>query len=117
MFFVGRNLGCQVHAKTHFPIYKEHCEAVEIKLHCHVLPWKLFEAMKKEELTKGKGQEKQQLTLDNIVIKENKTEFSHEDLLHEIAKFVTCDDQVCPVTFQMWALNLIHGISRCCSCR
>ncbi|KAI0276880.1 hypothetical protein BC826DRAFT_869772, partial [Russula brevipes] len=49
-FFVGGNSGCRVHARAHFPIYKERCEAAGIKLHHHALPRKLFRAMKKGEL-------------------------------------------------------------------
>ncbi|KAF8480750.1 hypothetical protein DFH94DRAFT_630161, partial [Russula ochroleuca] len=64
----------------------------------HVLPWKLFRAMEKEDTKKENGGSKQQLMLDHIMVKEKKSEFSCADLLHEVAKFVTCDDQVFVVT-------------------
>lgn len=98
-FFVGGSSGCQVHARTHFPIYKARCEAAGIKLHHHALPRKLFRAMRNEEMAKAKGGTRKQSTLDNVVVKEKKTEFTCENLLHEVAKFVVCDDQVCPITF------------------
>ena len=78
-----------------------------------MLPWKLFRAMEKEDTKKENGGSKQQLMLDHIMVKEKKSEFSCADLLHEVAKFVTCDDQVCPITFQTYALNLIDGVARC----
>ena len=115
MFFVGGNLGCWVHARSHFSIYKEHCEAAGIKLHHHTLPQKLFRAMKVEEAARGKQEAKQQSTLDKVLVKAKTKEFSRNDLLHKVAKFIACDDQVCPVTFWMCALNLIdliHSVAR-----
>lgn len=98
-FFVGGSSGCQFHARTHFPIYKARREAAGIKLHHHALPRKLFRAMRKEEMAKAKGGTRKQSKLDNVVVKEKKTEFTCENLLHEVAKFVVCNDQVCPITF------------------
>jgi len=113
-FFVGGNSGCRVHARSHFSIYKECCEAAGIKLHHHALPWKSFKAMKQESTAKGKGEVKQQSTLDSIVVKEKKVEFSCDDLLHEVAKFVACDDQVHPIAFWdcwIWLMVLLGTCS------
>ena len=52
-----------------------------------------------EEAARGKQEAKQQLMLDKVLVKAKTKEFSHNDLLHKVAKFVACDDQVCPVTF------------------
>jgi len=98
-FFVGGNSGCRVHIRSHFPIYKERCEAAGIKLHHHALPRKLFRAMKEEEAATEKGGAKQQSTLDNVVVKEKKLEFSRDELVREVAKFIACDDQVHPISF------------------
>jgi hypothetical protein len=68
--------------------------------------------MKAEEGAKGKREAKQQLMLDKVLVKAKTKEFSRDNLLHEVAKFVTCDDQVCPVTFRTCALNLIPGVAR-----
>jgi hypothetical protein len=53
--------------------------------------------MKQEEAAKAKGQTKQQSTLDDVVVKqhsEKAANFSRDRILHEVAKFVACDDQV-----------------------
>jgi hypothetical protein len=89
---VGGNSGCRVHARSHFQAYKQQCDAAGIKVHHHAMPRKLFNAMKEDE-AKGKEGSKQQSTLDNIVVKE-KVEFSRENILHEVSKFVACGNQV-----------------------
>jgi hypothetical protein len=53
--------------------------------------------MKSEEMAKAKGGMKQQSTLDNVVVKEKRMEFTRENLLHEVARFIVCDDQVRPI--------------------
>jgi hypothetical protein len=53
----------------------------------------------KAEASEGRtGEGRCQLTLDSLLVKEKKAEFSCEDILLEVAKFVACDDQVCLVT-------------------
>lgn len=74
-------------------MYKARCENAGIKPHHHALPRKIYRAMKKEMWEK-KGEATTQTTLDSVVVKKNVKQFTRQGLLHDVAKFVVCDDQV-----------------------
>jgi hypothetical protein len=70
-------------------LYQEWCLKQEIREHHHSVPRALLKRM---DAVKTKGQ---QQTLDGIVQKISRTrEFSRKNVLHAVAEFVVCDDQV-----------------------
>ena len=94
-FFTGGNSTCQAHIRCHYNVYKERCKENGIPENHHAIPRDLLKQME-EEKSKGKKQTK----IDNILDKSTAPrEFTREGVLHAVAQFVACDDQV-------WVLSL-----------
>ena len=88
-FHVGSNSSCRQHIRSHYELYREWCLEQEIQEHHHSVPRAL---LKQRDAAKMKGQ---QQNLDGIVQKQSRVkEFSRRNVLHAVAEFVVCDDQV-----------------------
>ena len=91
-FHIGGNSSCRMHIRKHYELYKQQCKDGNIPENHHVLPWPLW-----KELQEAKKNLKaaQQGKLDGAFkpIK-GPAEFTREGVLHAVARFVACDDQV-----------------------
>lgn len=83
-FLTGGNSTLRQHCRKHYEIYKEKCEEANVPVNHHAIPPKLLRAL---------AGDKSQTKLDKMVFKRPET-FTREGLLHTIAQFVACDDQV-----------------------
>ena len=89
-FFTGGNSTCRAHIRGHYKVYKERCQENGIPENHHAIPREILKQME-EEKSMGKKQTK----IDNMLEKSKMPcEFSREDVLHAVAQFVACDDQV-----------------------
>ena len=78
-----------VHIQHHYELYATQCKQVDILINHHAMPLKIF-----NEVVEGKKVHKQ-TTLDGAFSKQNVQEFMHDSgVLHAVAQFVTCDNQV-----------------------
>jgi hypothetical protein len=90
-FFVGGNSSCRAHIRQHYDIYKERCKAGNIPENHHAIPRHIFRQMKVDKKTTGGVQS----TLDGVVGKSaHLKSYTREAVLHAVAQFVACDDQV-----------------------
>ncbi len=93
VFHTGSNSSCRAHMWKHYELYKQRCKDGNIPENHHVLPRDLW-----KELQEAKKNPKamQQWKLDGMfkVIKAP-AEFTWEGVLHAVARFVACDNQVC----------------------
>jgi hypothetical protein len=88
-FLKGSNSSCRQHARKHWEIYQKKCEDAEIPVHHWAIPRQVWNEMGKKE---GKAREK----LDNVFEKlTGPREFTRDGILHTVAQFIACDDQVC----------------------
>ena len=87
----GSNSICQYHAWSHWEIYKEKCSQANLTLHHHAVPHDLWAEIMKKPKKKGKGGQ-QTLILPKVV---GPKEYIQDDVLHAVAQFMVCDDQVC----------------------
>lgn len=89
VFHVGSNLLCCQHIHSHYELYQEWCLKEEIREHHHSVPQAL---VKQRDAVRAKGD---QQNLDGIIQKLSRMkEFLRKNVLHAVAKFVICDDQV-----------------------
>ena len=89
-FFTGGNSTCRAHIRCHYKVYKERCQEKEIPENHHAIPREILKQMEEE---KSKG--KKQVKINNILEKSTgPREFTREGVLHAVAQFVACDDQV-----------------------
>jgi hypothetical protein len=98
-FLKGGNSSCRQHVRKHYELYKTRCEEAGIEVDHWAMPRKDWEAMQnktKNPKTGGKGE--QQGTLDGAFGKITGPQgFTRDGILHTVAQFVACDDQVrCP---------------------
>jgi hypothetical protein len=91
-FHTGGNSSCRAHIRKHYELYKQRCKDGNIPENHHALPRELW-----KELQEAKKNPKamQQRKLDGAfkAIKAP-AEFTREGVLHAVARFVACDDQV-----------------------
>ena len=91
-FLTGFNSTCQYHAQTHFDLYMAKCSQLGIPLHHHAIPCLVWKKLLAE---KGRKQVKTQLTLDKSLAKTMvPKDFTWDGILHTVAQFIICDDQV-----------------------
>ena len=89
-FFTSGNSTCRAHIHCHYNVYKERCKENGIPKNHHAISRDLLKQIE-EEKSKGKKQTK----IDNILDKSMAPcEFTREGVLHAVAQFVACDDQV-----------------------
>ena len=89
-FFTGGNSTCRAHIRSHYYVYRERCKEKGIPENHHAIPREILKQMEEEKL-KGKKQTK----IDNMLEKLRAPhEFTREGVLHAVAQFVACDDQV-----------------------
>ena len=101
-FFTGGNSSCWAHIRQHYTLYSEHCKKENIRENHHILPWPLYQKMK-EVGKKSTGS--LQLTLDCMLEKKSEPKvFTCEGIMHAVAKFIVCDDQVQPSSLKSWSL-------------
>lgn len=90
-FFLGGNSTLRQHCRKHYEIYKQKCEAANIPMNHYAIPPKIAQALARSE------RERSQTTLDDIVFNRPEapdTAFTRDGILHTVAQFVACDDQV-----------------------
>ena len=96
-FFTGGNSTCRAHIHSHYDVYRECCKEKGIPENHHAIPREILKQMEEEKL-KGKKQTK----IDNMLEKSRAPhEFTREGVLHAVAQFVACDDQVAPLVVLM----------------
>jgi hypothetical protein len=89
-FFTGGNSTCRAHIRSHYQIYKQRCKDNDIPENHHAIPRDIWKEM---QAAKMKG--KKQVKIDDILGKSTAPqEFTREGILHAVAQFVACDDQV-----------------------
>jgi hypothetical protein len=89
-FHVGSNSSCRQHIRSHYELYRERCLKQEIQENHHSVPRAILK--QRDAALKMKGP---QQNLDGIVQKQSRVkEFSRRNVLHAVAEFVVCDDQV-----------------------
>lgn len=86
-FLTGGNSTLRQHCRQHYPLYKERCEKAGVPINHHAIPPKLAKMMAKEK------KEKLQMKLDDTYVTHREV-FTREAVLHAVAQFVACDDQV-----------------------
>lgn len=88
-FFCGSNTTCRQHIRQHYPIYQQRCEEKGLQENYRAVPPHILR--EREEAKKPS----KQLKLDGV-FKPGKraTEFSKDEILESVVKFVACDDQV-----------------------
>ena len=77
-----------VHIQHHYELYATQCKQVDIPINHHAMSQKIFNEMVEEKKVH------KQTTLDGAFSKQNIQEFMREGVLHAVAQFVTCDNQV-----------------------
>ena len=115
-FLTGGNSSCHHHVRTHFDIYKQKCTAAGLTVHHHAIPHSVWTRI----LTVKEGRKpKVQQTLDaSLKTKERPKEFTCEGILHAIAQFIICNNQVCHIGLCMRRgkiLVVLKTVS--CSCK
>ena len=95
-FLKGSNSSCRQHARKHWGIYKKKCEDAEIPVHHWAIPRQVWNEMEsKKGNNKKKNEGEAQATLDHVFQKmSGPREFTRDGILHTVAQFVACDDQV-----------------------
>ena len=90
-FFTGGNSTCGAHICCHSNVYKQRCKEGAIPENHHAIPREILRQMEEE-----KSMGKKQVKIDNIVLEKSTApqEFTREGVLHAVAQFVACDDQV-----------------------
>ncbi|KAG2348377.1 hypothetical protein BDR05DRAFT_944509 [Suillus weaverae] len=68
VFHIGSNLSCQQHIYGHYKVYKNKCKELGLQEYHHVIPCDIVKAQKSKE-------------------------YSRENILQAVAKFIVCDDQ------------------------
>ena len=88
-FFTGSNSTCRQHIRQHFELYKQRCETEGIPMSRRAIPPPIW-----KEMTTSKSPKKQTKLDAHISTGVRPSEFSRDDVLNAVAKFVACDDQV-----------------------
>jgi hypothetical protein len=86
-FLTGGNSTLRQHCRRHYQLYKEKCKEAGIPVNHHAIPPKLAQAQAEEK------KEMLQTKLDNTFLVHPEV-FTREAVLHAVAQFVACDDQV-----------------------
>jgi hypothetical protein len=91
-FYTGGNSTCRAHIRNHYDVYKMRCQKENIPENHHAIPrplWKRMQADKKQVKLMT------QTKLDVAVHLVNRPQtFTREGVLHAVAQFIACDDQV-----------------------
>ena len=91
-FHVSSNLSCRQHIRSHYELYKARCAEQNIPEHHHTVPRELERARKKHA-SKEAGQ-KNLTDMFGVASRTKSKEFSREEVLRCVAKFMVCDNQV-----------------------
>jgi Mn-containing catalase len=89
-FLKGSNSSCRGHARQHWELYQLKCKENDIPIHHWAIPRVIWKAREKERQLKGK-QPKLDGTFERVT---GPKEFTRDGVLHAVAQFVACDDQV-----------------------
>lgn len=92
-FFLGGNSSNRGHiCSRHFEVYCKKCKAQDITINFRAIPKRMWEAEEAAaaKLSKVGGKE----TLERHFAKQVKREFTWQGILHVVAQFITCDNQV-----------------------
>jgi hypothetical protein len=90
-FFTGGNSTCRAHIRCHYNEYQTRCKEGGIPENHHAIPREILKKIEEEKLNG-----KKQVKIDNMLEKSTAPQvFTREGVLHAVAQFVACDDQVC----------------------
>jgi hypothetical protein len=96
-FFTGGNSTCRAHIRCHYDVYKQRCKEKNIPENHHAIPRDKWKEM---QIAKLKG--KKQVKIDEVLERSTAPkEFTREGILHAVAQFVACDDQVWAVLLKV----------------
>jgi hypothetical protein len=85
---LGHNSTLRQHCRQHYEIYKERCNAANVPINHYAI---LLKYGKMLEMAK---KAKSQSTLDNLLLVDRPDTFTRDGIVHAVAQFVACDDQV-----------------------
>jgi hypothetical protein len=92
-FFTGGNSTCRTHIRGHYDVYEGRCKEKGIPINHHAIPRDILKQRNEEKENGNK-----QVKINDILPKSTgPKEFTREGVLHAVAQFVVCDDQVWPV--------------------
>jgi hypothetical protein len=86
-FFTGGNSSCRAHIRLHYTTYQERCNEKDIPINHHAIPRNIWKEMQEEKAGKKQGK----LEFPKVT---GPTEFTRDQVLHTVAQFIACDDQV-----------------------
>jgi hypothetical protein len=86
-FLKGSNSSCRQHARKHWEVYKKKGKDADIPTHHWAIPRPIGKGQKSDK----KGQQKLDSRFEKLT---GPREFMHDGILHVVAQFVACDDQV-----------------------
>ena len=97
-FITGRNSTCRYHVRKHYNVYSTRCKEARIAEHHWAVDRNVWEMMQAKATGKtGKTQTK----IDAMFGKGSlPKEFTRDGILHAVAQFIICDDQVSANTFR-----------------
>jgi hypothetical protein len=88
-FYTGGNSTCRRHIRNHYELYKTRCKEKNILENHLAIPRTVLKQM--VDVTKGPEVN----TLDGMLEKAHPSvTFTRQGVLHAVAQFVACDDQV-----------------------
>ena len=91
-FYTGGNSTCHQHIQHHYELYKTWCKEKNIPENHHALPRPLWKQMQEAKMN---PKVKTQSTLNRMMPNVNPLQpFTCEGVLHAVAQFITCNDQV-----------------------
>ena len=88
-FHIGGNSSCCAHIWQHYELYKKRCKDGNIPENHHTMPRVLWKEL--QEKKKGMHQGKLSVVFETV---KSSVDFTWEGVLHAVARFVTCDNQV-----------------------
>lgn len=88
-FHIGGNSSCRAHIRQHYELYKKRCKDGNIPENHHAMPRVLWKEL--QEKKKGMHQGKLSAVFETV---KSSVDFTREGVLHAVARFVACDDQV-----------------------
>ena len=105
-FLVGGNSSCHMHIHQRFDIYQKCCTEAKIKPHHWAIPQNLWNKMVAEKAGTS------QTMLNKLFVKlEVVKEFTKENLLQAVTKFIAIDDQVsCPTPCLLMDLTSLNSL-------
>ena len=95
-FHIRGNSSCCQHLHQHYKLYQTQCKEVDIPENHWAVPRSIWKVRQKAANDKNKVKELTQGKLSEMFGKVDQTwEFTCKGVLHAVAQFIACNDQVC----------------------